>query len=185
MLSDEHAELSETDVMKRLRDGDIEALATAYRRWGALVHTAALRSLRNHHDAEDVTQQVFVSAWRSRESLRPGAGSLPGWLVTITRRRCADLYEARAREQRGQDAVAEEVRTALGATGEDLADRIVVAQELELLGDPRARILRMAVVEGRSHSEIAALMEMPLGTVKSHVRRGLVHLRSRLEEADR
>ena len=62
------------DLAVRLRDGSRDALAEAYREWSSLVHTLALRSLGNHHDAEDVTQQVFVAAWRSRHTLRPERG---------------------------------------------------------------------------------------------------------------
>ena len=65
---------------------------------------------------------------------------------------------------------------------EDLAGRLLVAHELETLGEPRATVVRMAVIEDRPQDEIARTLDMPLGTVKSHVRRGLLKLRSRLEE---
>ena len=152
------------DLIPALRSGDRSALATAYQRWGAAVHTIALRSLGDHHDAEDVTQQVFVSAWRSRESLREDLGSLPGWLFSITRRRCADLHAARARERQREEVVAQ------------FADR------QEIMGDPRAALIRAVVMEGRTHEEAAAAFNLPLGTVKSHIRRGLIQLRTRLEE---
>ena len=74
------------DIAERLRDGSREALEEAYARWASLVHTLAVRSLGNHHDAEDVTQQVFVSAWNSRHTLRPDKGTVPGWLVGLNKK---------------------------------------------------------------------------------------------------
>ena len=106
MISDVDDTVIEDDLVARLRAGDPEALAAAYTRWSDLVHSLALRLLGNHHDAQDVTQQVFVSAWHSRHTLREDGGSLPGWLVTITRRRCADFYEGRTRAGRAQAALA-------------------------------------------------------------------------------
>jgi RNA polymerase sigma-70 factor (ECF subfamily) len=173
------------DLVELLRAGDRDALAEVYHRWSTLVHSIALRSLGNHHDAEDVTQQVFVSAWRSRESLRPGVGSLPGWLAAITRRRCADLHAAKSRDRRNALAVAQVSERDTGPPESDLVtDRVVIAQELAELGDPRATVIRLAVIEGRTHEDVAAHLGLPLGTVKSHVRRGLLHLRNRLKEVN-
>ena len=168
------------DLIPALRSGDRSALATAYQRWGAAVHTIALRSLGDHHDAEDVTQQVFVSAWRSRESLREDLGSLPGWLFSITRRRCADLH---ARERQREEVVAQFAdRQEITSTAEQVTNQVVLAHELSVMGDPRAALIRAVVMEGRTHEEAAAAFNLPLGTVKSHIRRGLIQLRTRLEE---
>ncbi len=184
-----HTEERETDtreLAERLRGGAPEALAEAFDRWAPLVHTLALRSLGSHHDAEDVTQQVFVSAWRSRHTLRPERGSVPGWLVGITRHRIADVHAQRARSARDHEAVAAEAAPVAHdpPADERLAVRLLLADELDRLGEPRGRIIRMAFVDELTHEEIAQRLEMPLGTVKSHVRRGLIQLRNRMEEVN-
>ena len=175
------------DLAARLRDGSREALAEAYREWSALVHTLALRSLGNHHDAEDVTQQVFVAAWRSRHTLRPERGSVAGWLVGITRHTVADQHAKRARQARDAAAVAAHAGPdALAAPPDDqLAARLVLHDELGRLGEPRGTVVRMAFIEDLTHEQIAERLDLPLGTVKSHVRRGLTRLRTRLEEVNR
>jgi len=175
------------DLAVRLRDGSRDALAEAYREWSALVHTLALRSLGNHHDAEDVTQQVFVAAWRSRHTLRPERGSVAGWLVGITRHTVADHHAKRARQARDAAAVAAQAGPeALAAAPDDqLAARLVLHDELGRLGEPRGTVVRMAFIEDLTHEQIAERLDLPLGTVKSHVRRGLTRLRTRLEEVNR
>jgi RNA polymerase sigma-70 factor (ECF subfamily) len=170
------------ELAGRLHDGDQAALGEIFRRWSPLVFTIALRSLQNRSDAEDVTQQVFVGAWRSRHTLQVSDRALPGWLVGITRHRVSDRLAARGRDVRDQQAV-----TALPASDvpdpqDRLVDRLVLADELDRIDDPRRTILRLAFYEDRTHQQIAAVLGMPLGTVKSHVRRGLLHLRARLEE---
>ena len=174
------------DLAVRLRDGSRDALAEAYREWSSLVHTLAVRSLGNHHDAEDVTQQVFVAAWRSRHTLRPDRGSVAGWLVGITRHKVADVHERRARQARDAAAVAASAVPDEHAPSPDdqLAARLVLHDELTRLGDPRGTVVRMAFLEDLTHDEIARRLDLPLGTVKSHVRRGLLHLRARLEEVN-
>jgi RNA polymerase sigma-70 factor (ECF subfamily) len=168
----------------RLVEGDEIALEEIYDRWSALVHTYALRALRDPHDAEDVTQQVFVAAWRSRHTLTPSPAALPAWLVGIARHKVADVRAARAREANRLAAVVSlpvPHDDALQSADEDVAERLVVRQAVEDLPDPRRTIMFLAFWEGHSHAEIAEKVGLPLGTVKSHVRRGLMKLHQQLE----
>lgn len=171
-------------LARRLRIGDQDALAEAYAAWGPLVYNVALRAAANHHDAEDITQQVFVSAWRSRATLTDDNRSLAGWLVTITKRRCADVHGRRAREQRQAAAAAVTMRSEAPGEHEPALDRLIVAHALNELGDPRATVVRLAVIDDLTHAQVAERLDMPLGTVKSHVRRGLLQLRDRLQEVN-
>lgn len=172
-------------VAARLVSGDEAALEEIFDRWSALVHTYALRALRDPHDAEDVTQQVFVAAWRSRHTLVPSATALPSWLIGIARHKISDVRAARSRD-------ADRFRAVTSVTSPDdllveeagdgeVADRLVVRQAVEELPEPRRTIVFLAFWEGLSHAEIAESVGLPLGTVKSHVRRGLVKLHHQLE----
>jgi len=174
------------ELAARLSGGDREALAEMYRRWSPLVHTIALRSLGTREDAEDVVQQVFVAAWRGRATLRPDRGSPVAWLVGITKHRIADVRTHRFRSHRNLRALASEAATEPAAADDsEWAERLLLVHELERMGDPRATVLRMAFLEDRTQDEIARTLDIPLGTVKSHVRRGLTELRDRLKEVDR
>ncbi|WP_082105017.1 RNA polymerase sigma factor [Demequina maris] len=162
-------------------DGSLERL---YRESSALVYTLALRALGDRAEAEDVTQQTYVAAWRGRDRFDPDRGSARGWVVGIARRTIADALEARSRERRRLEAVRE-----LPVPGEPdplaaEAERILVRGEVEGLGPPRSTIVALAFFEGRTHEQIATELRMPLGTVKSHLRRSLIALRRGLEAAD-
>src|SRR5215831_6135197 len=91
---------SDEEVAAAFSGGHPDALALVYERFGPLVYSIALRSLDARSDAEDVTQQVFISAWRSRGRFDRGRGTLGGWLVTITRNKVADALRARQRDSR-------------------------------------------------------------------------------------
>jgi RNA polymerase sigma factor (sigma-70 family) len=172
---------SVADLAAGLAAGKQDVLAEVYRRWSALVFTIALRRLGDRGDAEEVTQQVFVSAWRSRETLRPSDTVLPGWLVGIAKHRIADRLAARDRDRRiAAAAIADPPLDAPAA--DRVVDRLVIADELDRIGDPRRTILRLAFYEDQTYEQISNRLDMPLGTVKSHVRRGLLHLRGRLRE---
>jgi len=164
-------------------EGEEWALEEAYRRWGALIHTVALRSTGSPHDADDVAQAVFVSAWRGRHRYTPDHAALPAWLLGITKRRIADHWESRSREQRKVDAMgyASEVVPQTEESVEQVADRVLIADELSRLDQPQRQIMELAFFDDLTHPQIAERLAMPLGTVKSHIRRSLLRLRSRLE----
>ncbi|MCB5274151.1 ECF RNA polymerase sigma factor SigK [Arthrobacter sp. SO5] len=168
--------------------GEERALAEAYRQFSPLVHTLALRALRNHAAADDVTQEVFIRVWRSRATFDPAKARLPAWIVGITRNAITDARAASMRETRKVLAVvevsADADEAAMFAGAEVLADRLMLDGELERLGEPQGSILKLAFYDDLTHSQISQKMDLPLGTVKSHIRRSLSLLKNRLE-ADR
>ncbi|WP_267421998.1 MULTISPECIES: RNA polymerase sigma factor [unclassified Curtobacterium] len=172
----------ESDLADAFGSGDERVLRAVYERWSSLVYTLALRSLTDVAAAEDVTQQVFVRAWRGRHTYRPDTAPLGAWLVGITRNCVADALAERARQERLAHAVADEERSAPAEDPHDgMAERVLVAGELDRLEDVPRTVMRLAFFEELSHREIAERLGLPLGTVKSHIRRSLARLRTRLE----
>jgi RNA polymerase sigma factor (sigma-70 family) len=172
----------DSDLAVRFRAGDDVALSEAYQRWSSLVFTVALRSCGSHADAADITQAVFVSAWRGRSGFDPAKGALPTWLMSITRRRVADHWEERSRnDRRVHAAAAVRLEENVDEPAQSVIDSVLLADELERLGDPQRKIMELAFFQDLTHVQIAGLLDLPLGTVKSHIRRSLERLRSRLE----
>jgi RNA polymerase sigma factor (sigma-70 family) len=170
-------------------DGDPAGLAEAYRRWSPLVYTLALRTLRSESEAEDVTQRVFLQGWRSRGTYDPSRRPLSAWLVGITRHVVADRLSEHTRERElNQRVIASD--PAILQTGssdgiaEQVADAVVVADGLSQLDSPRREVVEMSFFKGLTHAQISASLDMPLGTVKSHIRRGLLELKDHLEVSD-
>jgi RNA polymerase sigma factor (sigma-70 family) len=173
---------AETALSARFVDGDESALAEVYRRWSPVVYTLALRSLGDRGDAEDVTQRTFVSAWTSRASYDTGRARLSTWLVAIARRRIADTHESRTRIraiQKELERIAEP--DALVHEPPDLSDTLLLANELNQLEPDARTVMRLAFFDDLTHDEISRRLSMPLGTVKSHIRRSLIRMRDRLE----
>jgi RNA polymerase sigma factor (sigma-70 family) len=173
-------------IGRRLRAGEPTALREAYDRHGGWVLAAARRAVGSHHDAEDVTQQVFADAWRGRAGFDPERGVLGAWLTGILRRRIADRLAARGRDAglTLRDGSADRLEDG-PVPGAPVADQVVetllVADELARLPPDQARVLHLAVFDELTHQQIAAATGLPLGTVKSHLRRGLARLRRRWE----
>ncbi len=165
-------------LARKLTAGDPTALREAFDRYGGLVHAIALRRLGVHQDAEDVTQQVFVRAWRGRAGLDPERGALGAWLVGITRNQVADRLALRYRDHELADRAG---RLSLHPTPpplpDDVVEALVVADGLKHLPPQVGTVMRLAFFDDLTHQQIAALTGLPLGTVKSHLRRGLERLR--------
>jgi RNA polymerase sigma-70 factor, ECF subfamily len=174
---------TEAELRVGFAQGDEACLQEAFRRSAPLIYTVAYRALGSSTDGEEITQEVFVSAWRTRASYQAEKGSLSGWLIGIARHRIADRQRARGRDLRLVQAVTKQ--TDLQTQPEALStliDRIVLTDEVDRLPHPRGTILQLAFWEGRSYPQIAEQLNLPLGTVKSHARRALLHLRTRLAE---
>lgn len=179
-----------TDELTRgLAAGDETSLAAAYERWSALVHALARRSLGDTAEAEDVTQQVFLGVWRGRHGYRPERGAVGAWIVGITRRRIADALSARTRRAdlaaSAGTALVPAGRPGHGEDPEAVLDRVLIRSELARLPAPQRRVLHLAFYEDLTQTQIAERTGLPLGTVKSHTRRGPRRLHGRLTEDDR
>lgn len=172
---------TEDELARRFVAGDERALADAYARWSPLVFTLALRSLGSRDDADDVVQRVFVAAWTSRRRFDPDRAHLPAWIVGITKHTIADHHERRSRERRLEEALTAVVPREEGATQVDVESTVLIADELDRLDPIPRRILRLAFFDDLTHVQIAEKMDLPLGTVKSHIKRSLDRLRARLE----
>ena len=171
------------DLGRRFAAGDPEAMREAYDRHGTLVFSLCVTALRHREDAEDAAQQVFTRAWRSRATYDPSR-PLGGWLTGITRRVVADVGVARTRQVRTVEAEAGRLPREDAAgdpVSESAVASLVVRQALDRLGPPQDEVLRLAFLEDLPYPHIAERLSLPLGTVKSHVHRGLAALRRSLE----
>jgi RNA polymerase sigma-70 factor, ECF subfamily len=169
----------ERDLVTDFLAGDESALEEIYRKYSALIFTVALRSLGDASEAEDVAQKVFVAAWTGRHNFRPERASLPAWLLGITRNKVVDAHQARGKQHR----IATELATNAPPPPEpvDVAARLIIAEEISRLDEVPQRVLRMAFYDDLTHAQIAERLQLPPGTVKSHIRRSLIKLKRRLE----
>jgi RNA polymerase sigma factor (sigma-70 family) len=161
--------------------GDESALSRMYARWSPLIYSVALRSLGEVTEAEDVTQKVFVAAWTSRHNYRPDRASLPAWLMGITRYKIFDAHNSRTKESRIRTELASSPQVRLTTEPLDVADRLILVDEIDRLDEVPRQVLRLAFYEDLTHAQIAERLKLPPGTVKSHIRRSLIKLKNRLE----
>lgn len=176
----------EEELARGLVGADEEAFAAIYRRYGSLVHTMATRSLGDTHEAEDVTQQVFIGAWRGRYRFRPERGALGAWLVGITRRKIVDALAARGRRLAVVESAVHDAAPApaVQRAPDEVLDRVLLVEALSRLPHAQREVLCMAFYEDLTQAQISERTGVPLGTVKSHTRRGLHRLRTCVDQDD-
>jgi RNA polymerase sigma-70 factor, ECF subfamily len=165
-------------LLQRCAGGDRGAFRALYDRWGSRLHGIALRITRQPSLAADATQDAFVQIWQQAHRFDPARGSAEAFLVSLVRYRALDLVRRRAREVPGYEPDDREDETP------DALSRLVTTAEgaalhrcLGKLDAERRRLVMLAFVEGLSHSELAERLRVPLGTVKSWIRRSLLSLR--------
>ncbi|HEX6813094.1 MAG TPA: sigma-70 family RNA polymerase sigma factor [Planctomycetota bacterium] len=169
-------------LLPRIAGGDLVAVGDFLRRHTALVWSQARRCCRNAQDAEDAVQDIFVEIWRSAPRFDPQQGSESAFVATIARRRLVDRLRRQSTRPPAEsldDPGELPDRTAPDRV--DLDDEVAKARAaMQQLRPEQREVLELALGHGQSHQEIAATVGIPLGTVKSHARRGLLRLRAML-----
>jgi RNA polymerase sigma-70 factor (ECF subfamily) len=168
-----------TQLLLAGRDGDRAALGAAIRRSQADVWRLAAH-LVGREDADDITQEVFLRAWRSLPSFR-GEATARTWLLSIARNTCADVIRRAGRRRRLQDRVAAERHdlTSREADGSLCLDDLVAR-----LDDDRRSAFVLTQVIGCSYHEAAEVCGTPVGTIRSRVARARADLLEQMREAD-
>jgi len=181
--SETEKEVSQS-ILQRIAAGDQNAITECVDAYGDLIWSIARKMLRSHEDAEDVVQEVYIELWSHAGRFDPSKGSETTFVATITRRRLIDRVRKITRQPAANEDVTEmadvlEAPQVLDAAAEadvELAGRVIA--ELK----PRQQeVLRMSIYEGYSHGDIATQLDMPLGTVKTLLRRGLIKIREELQ----
>jgi len=178
-------------IEKAFARGDEGALKAAYQCYSSLIYTFCCRTL-DESRAEDVIQEVFISAWKSHIRYEPARGSLAGWLIAIAKNRIIDNVRAEQRHVlRRADADINNVAVNNAAVAVDdtfvesrvdaIADRLLVAEALRCLSDRARQVVTMHYFDDLTLRQIAETTGQPLGTVKSDLRRALARFRQQLE----
>ncbi len=175
---------SQESILQRIAKGDQAAVQECIDAYGNLIWSLARRFLRNSADAEDAVQDVFIDVWNSAGRFDPAVGSETTFVSTIARRRFIDRLRKHTRTP-GMDSLDDEETGALNqpfidAPMEHETDAALVERILAGMEPEHRQILSLSLYEGYSHSEIAEQMDLPLGTVKTRIRRGLMSIREQL-----
>lgn len=179
--SDDERESADLDVERAWVSGSDAALRLAYDQFAPMVHTYCVPSLGDADAAADATQETFLSAWRSRDRFDADKGRLAAWIMAIARFRTLDAQRARGR------APVPSADIESGDTGrsvdldEQLSNQLLVRHALDTLSGRARSVVELAYFSDLTNSEIAERTGLPLGTVKSDIRRGLQRLREYLQ----
>lgn len=176
-------------LVRAMARGEHDALGQLYDATSPLVHGVVCRILRNAADAEEVTADVFVRAWRTASTYDAGRGSVEAWLVVMAR--CRAIDRMRAGRARGDDRQVSTEGVDTVWTGPSPAAQLDAADRSRLVRGALAHVpaaerhlITLAFFGGLTHADLAARLDLPLGTVKTRIRRGLQMLRRALQGAD-
>ncbi len=169
-------------LLSAVAQGDRDALGQLYRLTRGAVYAMALSVLKDPHDAQDVTQDAFVTVWQKAGSYQ-SQGSPMAWVLTVTR----NLARMRLRQSARFGELTDEEWNAIPAQAPNVTaeDRILLQHVLAALSDQERQIVMLHAASGLKHREIAALLELPLSTVLSKYRRALEKCKTQLEGDDR
>jgi RNA polymerase sigma-70 factor (ECF subfamily) len=179
--------LADEEMMQLVQGGDPRAFELLYDRHGGPAFSLAYRMVGNRVTAEDITQEAFLSIWRSRLRYDESRGSVRTWVLGIVHNRAIDaLRRSVVHDRRRESAEGIEERHEAPERTEVEAARREEARSvrsaLDTLPDEQRRTIELAYFGGFSHSQIAEMLDMPIGTVKGRMRLGLDKLRRQLAE---
>jgi RNA polymerase sigma-70 factor (ECF subfamily) len=172
-------------LLPRVARGDPDAVRACIERYGALVWALARRLSPSLPDAEDAVQEIFVDLWKSAPRFDPRVAAEAVFVTLVARRRLIDRARARRRRPATEplgDFGAELAGTFGAPNAEVCAEAKLAAEAIAALRPEPRQVLLLAIQQGMSHEEIAVTMKLPLGTVKAHARRALLHVRAWLAD---
>jgi RNA polymerase sigma-70 factor, ECF subfamily len=177
---------SDATLVHRLLQSDVSAFEQLYDRHSRMVYALVLRILQQASTAEEVVQDVFLQLWRNASRYQSTRGAFVPWLLTLARNRALDHLRLKSERQRRREKQTEEPPLiAASPEYESALDEKRRAERVRsLIGSlnpQQKKAIEMAYFEGLSHSEIAAALKEPLGTVKSWIRNGLLRLKEGLQ----
>ena len=179
--------LADEDVMQLVRRGDAHAFEVIYERHSAAAFSLAYRMMGTRAGAEDVTQEAFLSMWRSGARYDRGRGSVRTWVLGIVHHRAIDALRRATvhnRRRAGDEGIEErfEARERTDAEAARREEAGAVRSALATLPPDQVQVLELAYFGGFTHTEIADLLGAPVGTVKGRMRLGLKKMRAQLGE---
>ena len=179
--------LADEDLMPLVQAGDAGAFAVIYDRHAAAAFSLVYRIVGRRAEAEDALQEAFLSIWRSGGRYDPARGSVRSWLLGIVHNRAIDVIRRASvhERRRTSDEGIEERLAAPERTEAEVVrrmDALQVRAALAALPPEQVRVIELAYFGGFTHTEIAELLSLPLGTVKARMRLGLQRLRGGLAE---
>lgn len=166
-------------ILQRVANGDRTAVEDCLKQYGGLVWSIARKMLRNTEDAEDAVQEIFVDVWKNADRFDETKASETTFIAMIARRRLIDKIRFSARRI-SADSLDDVLLEPFTRADKDMQVSLEAQQAAEAMRNLRPeqqQVLRLSIVQGMSHQEIADSTGMPLGTVKTHARRGLLQVR--------
>jgi RNA polymerase sigma-70 factor (ECF subfamily) len=185
----EPVEPTDAELVHRVSLGDTAALEQLYSRYARVVLSFALRIVQDGPLAEEITQEVFVRAWRQADRFQKSRGNFASWLLSITHNLAID--EIRKRQRRPQRSDSVDISDALFGLIDEATNveeaveagvlRRRVNAAMDTLPEAQRLAIELAFFEGYSQREISARLDVPLGTIKTRIRLGLKKLQAELE----
>jgi RNA polymerase sigma-70 factor (ECF subfamily) len=171
------------ELLDKIASGDQEGMRQLIDCYSGLVWTLVRRKIANTVDAEDLVQEIFTEIWKSAHRYNPDLGSEATFIGVITRRRVIDAIRKKTRQAPSVpfDGVVEFSAESNDPPADSDADTSSAFNVFHSLKPQRRRVLELSIVRGLSHSQIVQATDLPLGTVKAHIRRGLEEVRTLLQ----
>jgi len=170
-------------VLQQVATGDQSAVERCMDQYGGLVWSLARRMMSDMHTAEDAVQDIFIEVWKNAGRYDPTMGSEATFIATIARRRLIDRLRKSGRRPAGvqlDDAVHSQAG-GMPDSANTISEEAEIAREvIDDLGDAQKEVLQLSIFHGLTHERIADATGIPLGTVKTHARRGLIKIRQAL-----
>ncbi len=166
-------------VLQRISSGDKTAVQDCLKKYGGLIWSLAKRMSPNSEDAEDAVQEIFIDVWKNAERFDESQSSETTFIAMIARRRLIDRIRKSNRRINADsiESVLVEPTNNFDKMLQINVEAQQAAQALQNLRQEQRQVLQLSIYQGLSHQEIADVLKMPIGTVKTHARRGIIQVR--------